>query len=280
MAKRRYGIDEAKIARFIKEGRGTGRGGAYRPWLTVQDVPSLGLCSRIHGFKSGREHHMLSNLESALFQILEWSEAIVDIREQFPLDREVTRMLATEMGIVHPRDVKTGTDLVMTTDFVIDVRVGHGVQERALAVKPADELVKPRILEKLELERRYWRRAGVSWHVVTDRDLPRERVKTLHWLHEMRSVDRMEGCHPDYWRDRCERFLARLQQVRGGLIEHFLRSLEERDGFSLGEPMTVLRHLAATRVIGIDLDRPFSSKDPIDCLPVLQRKLPVQQEVA
>lgn len=280
MAKRRYAFDEAKIARYAKEGRGTGRGSAYRPWLTVQDVPSLGLCSRIHGFKSRREHHLLSNLESALFQILEWSDIVVDVREQFPLDREVTRMLATEMGIAHPRDVETGTDLVMTTDFVVDVRVGQDVEERALAVKPADELVKPRILEKLELERRYWRRESVSWHVVTDRDLPRERAKTLRWLHEMRSLNHMEGHYPDYWRDRCERFLAQLQQVRGGLIEHFLRSLEECDGFSPGEPMTVLRHLAANRVIGIDLDRPFSSKDPIDHLRILQRKLPLQQEVA
>lgn len=280
MAKRRYAFDEAKIARYAKEGRGTGRGSAYRPWLTVQDVPSLGLCSRIHGFKSGREHHLLSNLESALFQILEWSDIVVDVREQFPLDREVTRMLATEMGIAHPRDVETGTDLVMTTDFVVDVRVGQDVEVRALAVKPADELAKPRILEKLELERRYWRRECVPWHVVTDRDLPRERVKTLHWLHEMRSLDHIEGRHPDYWQDRCARFLARLQQVRSGLIEHFLCSLEECDGFSSGEPMTVLRHLVATRVIGIDLDRPFSSKDPVDHLCILQRKLPLQQEVA
>lgn len=280
MAKRRYAFDEAKIARYAKEGRGTGRGSAYRPWLTIQDVPSLGRCSRIHGFKSGREHHLLSDLESALFQILEWSDIVVDIREQFPLDREVTRMLAAEMGIAHPRDMKTDTDLVMTTDFLIEVRVGPDVQERALAVKPADELAKPRILEKLELEQRYWRREGMPWHVVTDRDLPRERVKTLHWLHEMRSLDHMEGCHPDYWRDRCERFLARLQQARGGLIEHFLRSLEEGDDFSLGEPMTVLRHLAATRVIGIDMDHPFSSKDSIDHLRILQRKLPMQQEIA
>lgn len=280
MAKRRYEFDEAKIARYAKEGRGTGRGSGYRPWLMIQDVPSLGRSSRIHGFKSGREHHLLSDLEAGLFQILEWSDVVVDIREQFPLDREVTRALATELGVAHPRDVKTGTDLVMTTDFVIDVRVEQGMQQRALAVKPADQLEKPRILEKLELERRYWRRESVPWHIVTDRDLPKQRVKMLHWLHEMRSLEHMEGHHPDYWQDRCERFLTRLQQVRSGFIEHFLSSLEERDGFSLGEPMTVLRHLAANRVIGIDLDRSFSSKDPIDRLSLLQRKLPVQQEVA
>ena len=42
MAKRRYGFDEAKIARFHKEGRGEGHGQDYLPWLTIQvDRPAF-----------------------------------------------------------------------------------------------------------------------------------------------------------------------------------------------------------------------------------------------
>ena len=88
MAKRRYGIDEEKLARFLKEGRGQGTGANYLPWLTVQDVSSLGLSSRMHSRKTGREHHLLSKIEAGLFLILDWSDSVVDIREQFPLDRE------------------------------------------------------------------------------------------------------------------------------------------------------------------------------------------------
>ena len=40
MAKRRYGFDEEKITRFLKEGRGEGHGKDYQPWLTIQDVSS------------------------------------------------------------------------------------------------------------------------------------------------------------------------------------------------------------------------------------------------
>ena len=123
MAKRRYDFDEAKITRYQKEGRGTGNGKEYKPWLTIHDVPSLGLASRTFGFKTGREHHCLSNLESGFLRILEWSDSVLDIREQFPLDREVTRMLAGRMGIEHPRDRRTQVDLVMTTDFLVDVRI-------------------------------------------------------------------------------------------------------------------------------------------------------------
>ena len=64
MAKRKYEIDEAKIERFRKEGRGIGHGKDYKPWLTIHDVPSLGRVSRIFCFKTDREHHFLSDLEA------------------------------------------------------------------------------------------------------------------------------------------------------------------------------------------------------------------------
>lgn len=56
MAKRRRAIDDASVARRLSEGRGQGERGSYRPWLTIQDVPSLGLASRVLGWKTGREH--------------------------------------------------------------------------------------------------------------------------------------------------------------------------------------------------------------------------------
>lgn len=54
MARRRYPSDEGRIALFHKEGRGTGRGGDYKPWLTVQDVPSSGRVHRVRGLNSSQ----------------------------------------------------------------------------------------------------------------------------------------------------------------------------------------------------------------------------------
>lgn len=103
MAKRRYDFDEKKLERFMKEGRGQGHGESYRPWLTIQDVSSSGRSSRIHCRKTGREHHFLSDIKTALFLLLDWSDSVTDIREQFPLDREETRRIAADMGVRHPR---------------------------------------------------------------------------------------------------------------------------------------------------------------------------------
>ena len=273
MARRRYSFDETKLKRFAKEGRGTGHGSDYRPWLQVQDVPSHGRSTRIHSYKTGRQHHLLSDLETGLFLILDWADHVVDIREQFPLDRDVTRMLAAKMGVVHPRDVQTKSDIVMTTDLLVDVRLDGGVSLIALSVKPASKLEGARTLEKLELERRFWARINVPWYLVTERELHAVRIGNLRWLHEMRSLDELKTPHADYWPDRCNRFLGELSRVRGGLIEDFLKHLQQNCEFGAGEAMTELRHLAANKRIRLDLNREFSAKDRFDAIEIVERNV-------
>lgn len=268
MAKRRYGFDEDKLARFLKEGRGQGQGQDYRPWLTVQDVSSLGRSSRIHSRKTDREHHLLSDIETALFLLLDWSDSVTDIREQFPLDRDETRRIAADMDVRHPVDTQSRTDIVMTTDFVVSVRAGDTITLAARSVKPASELDKVRTLEKQEIERRYWHAKDVDWGLVTDLDLPAQRIKNLRWLHEMQSLQHMTAPHPDYWGDRCDRFLACLPQATGMSTKQFARLLESTQGFATGEALTVLRHLAANKRIAIDLDAKFDMQVQVDSLGV------------
>jgi ABC-type multidrug transport system fused ATPase/permease subunit len=68
-------------------------------------VASQGLASRIKGWKTGRVHHLLSELETSYFYLLEWSLSVLDIREQFPLlPLEETLAIADQCGIAHPND--------------------------------------------------------------------------------------------------------------------------------------------------------------------------------
>jgi len=266
MAKRRYSIDEDKIARFVKEGRGLGSGAEYRPWLTVQDVSSRGRSSRIHSCKTGRVHHLLSDMETAVFLLLDWSNVVTDIREQFPLDRVVTRRIATEMGVPHPTDTQSHTDIVMTTDFLVDVQMENGTRQVARSVKPSDELGNDRTLEKQEIERRYWNTNGIDWGLITEQELPSQRVKNLRWLHEMQSLEQMVAPYPGYWEDRCARFLACLPQAVDITIKRFIHRLEDAQGLVTGEGLTVLRHFMAIKRITIDLDAKFDLNAPTTML--------------
>lgn len=78
-------IDQDAVARFESLGRGKGTGASYLPWLRVQDVPSQGLSTRIEGWKTGRIHHFLSELELMYYLAVVWSILVMDIREQYPL---------------------------------------------------------------------------------------------------------------------------------------------------------------------------------------------------
>lgn len=269
MAKRRYSFDQEKISRFLKEGRGQGHGAQYSPWLTVQDVSSLGRATRIHGRKTGREHHLLSDIETAAFLLFDWSETVTDIREQYPLDREETRRIAAEMGVRHPFDTQGKCDIVMTTDFLVDVLTSNGPQLHVRSVKPAKELDDRRTLEKLEIERRYWAGKSDSWGLITEWDIPPQRVKNLRWLHEMFSLAGMEETYPGYWSDRCSRFLQCLPHATGGTIKRFIQQLESSQGFAAGEGLMVLRHLGATKQLLIDLDQPFTVNAPLATLGIV-----------
>ncbi|MDZ5474183.1 TnsA endonuclease N-terminal domain-containing protein [Bacillus sp. 31A1R] len=171
MVKSKYSWTEEKIERYIKEGRGTGELSEYKPWLTIQDVPSKGKVRRVKGWKTKRNHHLLSKLERNFFYICEWSDHIIDTREQFPLDRIETLRIANEIGVRHPFDKDTETPIVMTTDFLLTIRQNGNLTYLARTIKPSEYLEDPRVIEKFEIELRYWTERKVDWKIVTEADL-------------------------------------------------------------------------------------------------------------
>nr|WP_243458151.1 TnsA endonuclease N-terminal domain-containing protein [Sporosarcina sp. Te-1] len=122
--------------------------------MTIHDVSSKGRSTRLKGIKTNRQHEFLADLERNYFYLTEYSNLIVDIREQFPLlPLEETIIIANELGINHPTDPKTGDLIVMTTDFLLTVNKGQDVTEVARTIKIKGKLLKERVLEKFEIER-------------------------------------------------------------------------------------------------------------------------------
>lgn len=181
---------EADIARFVDDGYGQGEGSSYKPWLRVQDVSSLGRSRKTPGFKTGRLHHTLSDLEFFYFLLLEFSDEVADIREQYPLFATPrARDIAAEMGIAYPMYPGSRLHLVITSDFAVTLQA-RGEKPR-LAIRTckyqkelADPNVGPRVIEKLELEKEIWAEHGVTdWKVVTDQLMDPILVYNLDWLH-------------------------------------------------------------------------------------------------
>ena len=75
----------------------------YQPFVKVADISSLGRSHRVFGHKTKRTHHLLSDLELAVFLLFEWHSNTEDIQEQFPLDIDVTKQIADSEP---PRDCR------------------------------------------------------------------------------------------------------------------------------------------------------------------------------
>jgi len=256
MAKRNRSVTKRVREKRRKEGRGVGTGKDYKPELRIQDVSSIGLATRVRGWKTGRVHHFLSLLELMVFYLFDWPLRVEDIREQFPLDLDETKAIANELGVRHPRDPKTKELVVMTTDFVVTVRNGVNEVVYSYTVKYAKQLPSRRVMEKFEIERIYWSRRNVSWRIITERDINRDVVANVQWIHSHRDLNSLAPITLTTVTE-IEKYLApRLFSQTSPL--RILTDESDR-AFSLrpGTSLSVVRHLIANRRIEVDMKTPI-----------------------
>jgi hypothetical protein len=263
MARKRYAIDEKTIARFQKQGRGEGAGAEYRPWLQVQDVPSTGRVRRASGRVTGRIHHLLSDIEWRAFLIYDWGDDTVDIREQFPLNRDETRRLASALGIRHPADTQTRTDTVMTTNLVIDVRRAGGVEMLARTVKTSGDLDARRTREKLLIERDYWVARGVDWGVVTERDIPKALTANLDWLRAFHDANKIAQLRDGSLAEIAGIIAIEATGWPDAPLKAFCTEMDARFGLEAGVGLLIARHLLATKAWRTDMTVPITETSPM-----------------
>ncbi|SHK19131.1 heteromeric transposase endonuclease subunit TnsA [Desulforamulus aeronauticus] len=251
----KYTWDEQRYKRYLREGRGQGEGKNYKPWIKVQDFPSKGWSTKAPGWKSNRLHHFMSQLELQYFYLLEWSDVVIDIREQYPLlDFSETEKISEELGIKYPTDRETGFPIVSTTDFLITVLSNGNKVNIARTVKPSTELDKRRVIEKFEIERRYWAARNINWGIVTEKEIPLTMVKNVEWLHDAHQL--VSTCRSD---------IQELTYVTAVLKERLserikptheiLRELDHQMKLEKGTSLYVLKHLIAQKQIIVDMSK-------------------------
>lgn len=249
MVKRNKEWTERKIEKYIKEGRGQGELSNYKPWLTIQNVSSRGNSNRLKGWKTNRGHEFLSNLEEKYFFTQEWREEVIDIREQFPLNRELTHKISEEKGINHPICTKTQTLVVLTTDFFLTIQSGDKIKYITRTVKPSNELEDRRTIEKFEVERDYWARKGISWGIVTEKDIPIALSENISWVYEHYYL---EGIENVTLVKVFLKFLMNFQQADKNLIS-LCNEFDEKYNLDVGTSINYFKHLVARKVISVDM---------------------------
>jgi hypothetical protein len=250
---------EAAITRRLQAGYGQGKGADYKPYFTVQDVPSGGAGHRPRGWITSREHELLSDLEYQVFLHLEWSSLIVDIREQYPLPLPATRAIAEDCGFAHPRGWGKDEIAVVTTDFVITLSTEQGLEEQALAVKYARDLDDDRVVEKLEIERRYWKSKDIHWEFWTEHDISETVWRNVEYLHSYRERRFLYPLSDRDVRDISIALTERIVQPQA-LLAEVARVCDDLFQVPPGTSAKVARHLMANRIWKVDIEHPINPR--------------------
>ena len=263
---RRKGITLSDLPKYLAKGYGQGEGANYQPMIHVQDFPSLGWRHRDRGWKTGRQHDYVSNHELHYHYTLDWSGKVKDFREQYPLlPIEKTIEIAKQCGIRHPTDRHTGEPVVMTTDFLIVLPAPVGLVMQARTIKPAKYLDMRRIIEKFEIERRYWLSQRVHWAIVTEREINLALANNVKWFHKFLSVSSLAPLTEEIIRE-IAILLTQLVTTRKGCISNLALVCDKELGLETGQSLAVARHLIASRQWQVDMTKPINPLERIKLL--------------
>ena len=235
--------------RALKNKFGIGQGSDYKPWLRVQDVKSIGHRSEIFGRKTQRIHHLLSSIESEFFYLSEFSDSVVDIREQFPiLPLNYTQKVSHLLGIKHPAHPKTKEPIIITTDFVLTVDNKQGSSFHAISIKPDDKSHKLRTLEKIDLERVCWELLDVRFSYYTGNEYTRNQGKNIEWATSpFRET-------PTVFSEEQIDYVISILNLGQVLIEDVCSHLISKNIVPHNDALSLIRLLIAEKYIDVDLN--------------------------
>ncbi len=207
-AARRKARAYSKLYQAIRAGLGQGHGRAYQAWLQLRRKNSSPNSNQVVSWMPllNRPAHYLSRGEYQTALLLLWLN-VSDLREQYPiwpfshphplqgaLEAEGLSYrfaqgllsIAQAAGIDHGEDIGSGLPYVATLDFLITIPGKEGPRLAIFSSKPApggDDMPKWRMLERLELERRYAEEISARYFVTSSALVPGEMAGQLEcWL--------------------------------------------------------------------------------------------------
>lgn len=253
--------------RHLRNKYGLGQGANYKPWLRIQDVKSKGTRSLIYGRKSQRDHHMMSSIESEHFYLAEFSNRVVDIREQFPLfPLNFTQKVAKTLGVQHPTHPHTKEPIIMTTDQLLTIDSSQGTTYHAISVKSEDDSSDLRVLEKNDIERVCWELLGIKFSYFTGNEITRVQSSNLLWA---TSPFRKNPVSFSTEQVNCALSILTVRQY---FIEDLCNQLISLNVTTHEDALLLIRFLIADRYVEVDLSKNIVESGLIDITYVTEQQ--------
>lgn len=217
--------------------------------LKVTTFSSRGRATRIYSYKTNKIHHLQSDNQFRVFLILEWSDSVKDIEENVELkDLEKTIYNVENLRLDKFRDKETGKLYKLHTNFVITINISNIEEQVAISVKSLSEIQRKTVIEKMEIERRYWKAKDISFYVITEKETDKQLVENIRWAREAiidKSIDNKE--------EFAEKLYYFLQNNMEKRLADVLNVFDKEENLKIGTGLFILRYLTSKKEIEINM---------------------------
>ena len=241
----------------MNEGRCQGEGVDYKPYINNQDIASIGRTTRHKGVQAARQVITLSDFETNCRRIFEFSPKVVQIKEQYALNIEETKVIADQLGIEHPKNPRTKELVPIDFDFFLEMKQKNGgTKWIARTFKQKDKLCNRRIIEKFEIARVWCKQNNINWGIITEDELNGvvcKNIEKVSSYKELKSVG-LNKMKRSELRKLVEYFVNRIIECQEPIRDLCLQ-IEKDFELDYGVGLALFKYLIANHLIEIDLKK-------------------------
>lgn len=227
--------------------------------LKVTTFSSKGRATRIYSYKTKKIHHLQSDNQLRFFLILEWSNQVKDVQENVELRDLEAKIDNMENLKLDKFKNKENQLYQLHTNFLISIVGINGAEQVAVSVKSLSELERKTVIEKMEIERRYWKAKWVNFYVITEKEIDKQFVENIKWVREAFVDKSMENKE-----ELKEKLYYFLQEYKEKVIMYALNKFDEEEQLKSGTALFILRYLIAVKEVEINMKEKLDLNDSIN----------------
>lgn len=223
---------------------------------------SKGRATRIYGYKTKRIHHLQSDNQLRLFLLLEWNDMVKNIEENVELkDLEIVIDNVEDLRLDKFSDKETGQLYQLHTNFLVTTKRDNVEEKVAISVKALSEIERRTVIEKIEIERRFWKNKSIPFYVVTEKEINKQLVDNIKWVRETLIDKSIENK-----RELAEHLYYFLQENKQEKLIDVLAKFDDNFVVKRGTSLFIFRYLIGIKEIALNMKKSIDLNEIISVL--------------
>lgn len=229
--------------------------------LKVTTFSSKGRVTRLYSRKyTSGIVHLQSDNQLRVFLALEWDKDVKKIEVNTELiNLEETLENIDNLNLNRFKNKETGDLFKLYTNFLVTIESYKGIYNQvAISVKSVSELERKSVIEKLEIEKRYWNKKGVRFYLITDKEIDKVFTNNILWVREVENDNSLRN--KDELAEKLYYFMVDNKEI---IINKLLKHFDKIEGIKEGSGLFLFRYLIANKQISVDMKKNINLNEKI-----------------